>query len=530
MYPGPSLQDYRRTLDQAKSYTVLCTGRLERVRSGVEAVLTLHGLEFNEIILKPNDKEQYSRSNVKNYKKNVVATLLRQSPNAKVVNFWDDRVDNIQAIESMRRTYPKITFNLFHILEQRPPRNPTTSILFKNLGLMQDAEFKMAVEEVVELLTKAWSVVLGVRLESTQELVHFFGSYLVKRRSDVDICLLAPSSRSPDECISKLASKLREYGFQFVHEATGIRCPRLKLKAMFCNHASITFDCVVACVLHPSDSQNREIGELSETDFKALYKSCSDKKSKTALDGVLFADKFLIPILDRISESDFGMLVDAVVLMLRREGLKGNAFHCIRTFHVVKMFTDFISSSTDAATVLGKDLDAPKNFEKVLASALRHFASMSVEWYRALFKSFVADSFIQPLMDCFARSAKLSLYEILFAGPRLTKGNLLTRISFQLKSDTSKPPSSSSSPAVDLWKMSTLLEARFGTFARSLIDRGFMINPGHTADGSISFDVDLANRGSEEFMKLSKQFREDFEKEVENGGKSISLGYSVKHM
>ena len=156
-------------MDRAKSYTVLCTGRLEKVRAGVQGVLTLHGLEFDEIILKPNDNERYSRSNVKDYKRKVVTTLLKQFPTntIKEVGFWDDRIDNIAAIESMRRGRPDIQFNLYHIKERRFCSDNTnglnkTSTLFKKLGLCQDAEFKMAVREVVGLLTQAWNDVVGV--------------------------------------------------------------------------------------------------------------------------------------------------------------------------------------------------------------------------------------------------------------------------------------------------------------------------------------------------------------------------------
>lgn len=169
MYPGPSLEDYRRSADSAKSYTVLCTGRLEKVRAGVQGVLALHGLEFNEIILKPNDNERYSRSNVKDYKRRVVTALLKQFPanTIKEVNFWDDRVDNIEAIESMKRGRPDIQFNLYYIKERKfcsvnKTELSRTTSLFKKLGLIQDAKFKMAVQEVVELLTQAWNdVVIG---------------------------------------------------------------------------------------------------------------------------------------------------------------------------------------------------------------------------------------------------------------------------------------------------------------------------------------------------------------------------------
>ena len=517
MYPGPSLQDYRQTVDRANSHTVLCTGRLEKVRTGVDSVLALHGLEFDELILKPNDKERYSRTNVSNYKRNVMATLLKKFPSAKEVNFWDDRVDNIEAIESMKNLHRNVNFNLYHIKERGFPKDLTTSTVFAYLGLMQDAKFKMAVEEVVGLLRQAWNAVLDIPSENTQELVHFFGSYLIERRSDVDVCLLAPTLKSPDECISSLASKLREYGFQFVYEATGIRCPRLKLKAIFCNHASVIFDFVVACVLPPLDSSSSSSSsEIGEMEFQKLYKICTDKKSKIALDGVLFAERFLIPVLDRISESEFGMMVNAVVLLLQRCGLKGNSFHCIRTFHIVKMLINFVNSTTSGDVIFMEDLDVTKNFEKVLSSALRYFASMSVESYRALFKSFVADSFIQPLIDCFARSAKLSLFDILFTGPRLPEP-LLTKVCLRLCGGQSR---------IDQWKTSTLFEARFGTFARNLIDRGFSITPGQTTEVSISFAVDLVKRGREEFMTLLKGFTGDFEMECR--GKSISLSFTLQ--
>lgn len=284
---------------------------------------------------------------------------------------------------------------------------------------------------------------------------------------------------------------------------------------MFCNHASVSFDCVVACVLPPLDSL-LGIGETPlELDFKKLHKKCTDKKSKIALNGLLFAEESLTPILDRISESEFGMLVDAIVLLLRRDGLKGNTFHCIRTFHIVSLLIDFVNSASSGdSTIFMEDLDVTKNFEKLLTSALKYFASMSVPSYKALFKAFVADSFIQPMIECFARSAKLSLFDILFTGPHLSQPHL-TKVSLKLTSES----------RLELWKTSTLLEARFGTFARQLIDRGFSITPGQTTEGSISFTVDLIKRGKDELTTLLKGFVSDFKNECQ--GKLFSLSYKI---
>ena len=285
---------------------------------------------------------------------------------------------------------------------------------------------------------------------------------------------------------------------------------------MFCNHASVSFDCVVACVLPTLDSSSG-IGETPplELDFKKLHKTCVDKKSKIALSGLLFAQKSLIPILDRISGSDFGMLVDAIVLLLRRDGLKGNAFHCIRTFHIVSLLIDFVNSKPSDDPLFMQDLDITKNFEKVLMSALKYFASMSVTSYKALFKAFVADSFIQPMIDCFARSAKLSLFDVLFTGPHLPQPHL-TKVSLKLVCES----------RLELWKASTLLEARFGTFVRQLIERGYLINPDQTTETSISFAVDLVKRGREELSTLLKGFVGDFENEFQ--GKLISLSFKIQ--
>eukprot|EP00111_Clytia_hemisphaerica_P013144 TCONS_00038582-protein len=504
VYPGPSLKDYKQVVDRANSYTVLCTGRLELMRFAVEGVLALHGLGFDEIILKPNDRERYSRSNVKNYKKHTMTGLMKKFPRVTEINFWDDRIDNIESIQSMEKFHSKVKFNLYHVQDECPKSfwHFKTSEIFGQLGLVQDEKYKMAVEEVISLLSKAWLDVIQLQTDPVN-LIHYFGSNLLGRRSDVDLCLLAPSSRSPDECISKMADKLREYGFEFVHAATGIRCPRLKLKAMFCNYASISFDMVVACVLPEAET---------EIDFEDAYRTTQDKKSKIALDGVLFHQKLIIPILDRISESDIGMLVDAVILLLRRRNLKGNAFHCIRTFHIVKLLADFIHTTSDALPT--EDLDNLKDFEKVLKSALRYFAELPYDSYVKLFKSFVPYQFIEPIIECFADAAKSTIMEILYSVPRVE--------TYQDRKMTLKLEASN---AVEKWKAATLFEARFGTLARQLIDRGFTLVPGHVEDGLITFYL---GRQIEEVDTILRDFIKEFEHEM-NGVMNIKILYSFKN-
>ena len=284
---------------------------------------------------------------------------------------------------------------------------------------------------------------------------------------------------------------------------------------MFCDHASVAFDCVVSCVLPPLDSLLR-IGESPfELDFKKLHKTCTDKKSKIALNGLLFAQESLFPILDRISESEFGMLVDAIVLLLRRDGLKGNAFHCIRTFHIVSLIIDFVNSISPVDPLFTEDFENTKNFQKLLTSALTYFSMMSLPSYKAVFKGFVADSFIQPMIECFTRSAKLSLFDLLFAGPHLLQSHF-TKVSLKLASES----------RLELWKVSTLLEARFGTFVRQLIDRGFSIKPGQKMEDSISFTIDLIRRSKEELTTLLKGFVDDFENECR--GKSFTLSFKIQ--
>jgi len=498
VYSGPSLPDYRKNVDRACSFNVMCTGRLEQVSPGVEGVLALHGLVFDQYIFKPNDGQQYSRTNVKHYKKGVVSELLKDFPKVEELNFWDDRIDNIEAIKSLRRFHPSVKFNLVHVQQENPNirryyLSPPEEV-FHNLGVLQDGRYKMAVDTVTEILKKAWLDVMSVKTV-TQELMHFFGSHLLNRRSDVDVCLLAPSSRSPDECIEKLAGILKSYGFQFVHVATGIRCPRLKLKAIFCNYASVSFDIVVACVLSSLDS----------TDFDVVnaHKSCTDKQSKIALDGLVFATKIINPILDRISETDFGMLVETFVILLRRNRLKGNSFHCIRTFHLVQLLAEFVSHASPSIIPI-EGLDTLKAFEKVFRSAVQYLALLPYEKYHSLFKGFVPNSFIQPLIDCFTTAKKLTIEDILFGGPLLVTAfeNGVT-VLFMVQAPRG---------SVQLWRSMSLLEARCGSFVRQLIDREYRVVPGELRVNSVCFEVNHPEAKLKDFDRHTKEFVKEFSK------------------
>lgn len=495
VYPGPSLLDYWDHIDRACSYTVLCTGRLNRVKRGVVGILKASGLTFDEIILKPDDDSRYSRTNVAVYKRNTVTRLLKRFHNVEELTFWDDRIDNIEIIKSLCRKNPAIKFNLFHVEESafcKKLYEKTTSEIFSRMGLRPTQAYQAAVNEGMEIIQKAWFGVMNVA-ESDAQIILPFGSYCLERRSDIDVCILAPKHNKPDVYLSQLADKFVSYGIKYVHCATGIRCPRLKVKLVYYNSAPVVFDIVMACVL------DHACMEIDATAVE-LRKRCIDEKSKIALSGPSFLDDVVAPACTRLSEAYFGMVVEAINILLKRWRLKGNAFHCIRTFHVVQLVAEHLSSPSCKSWMID-GLDDVKEFEKFLRQVLIYIASLSFDHFQKMFKGFVPDAYIQPLLRCFEESSASSLEEILFTAPRLntSDGQYIT---LKLKGEC----------PVMIWKAMSILEARVGTFIRQIIDGGFEVCPEETTPTHLSFFV----RGSHEMLQPKlKEFVGEFEKEIQ---------------
>ncbi|XP_047146565.1 uncharacterized protein LOC105843712 isoform X1 [Hydra vulgaris] len=479
IYPGPSLQNYYEHKNKSCSLSILLTGRLERVRNGVLAVLNEHELTFSRVMLKPEDGGNgYRDTKVNLYKQEYVESLLKELPTVKELKFWDDREDNVKMIKSLSKKFPNVNFFVYNVQEKQPSfYELTLEQLLIRMGIRKTIQYDEAVKSGIDFIKDAWKAVVGD--DYGKCCIHPFGSYLLQRRGDVDLCLFAPKDKSVSICLEMLSEKLLSFGLKYVHCAANIRCPRLKIKIEYCDAADVEFDITVACVLDNS---------LDEFNYIKLLENCEDQKSKVALKGLLFFDKIVKPALFGVCLKDFGLIVDLVCILLKKNRLKGNVFHCIRTFHVVQLVAEYICVAHDVG-----DLNELKNCEKFLKDFFGYLVKKEEEKWVRLFKKFVPFIYISSLVSFFKHAEACTLEYLICHGPLLDKK---TNVKIQIESGDE----------VTLWKAKILLEASLGTCIRNLIVNGYHINPGMAIGDLITFNVSRLNEAKRTILMAKKEF------------------------
>jgi len=482
IFPGPSFVDFKEHLGRAGSLTVLLTGRLQRTFAGVSTVLKEFGVHPELCLLKPDDDSEVSRNTPKvhSYKKDVVRRLLKEYPKIKEMKLWDDRQDNVDAFRTLRKEYKNVHFEIFKVSckEDSGDRKPSATNLKVNedefnksiLQMIEDygfgcsPSFDAAVKEGISFIEDAWLFCLELSKGAAPDVIQQFGSYPLMRSGDVDLCLLAPASLRPDECIFKLEAELLKRGVRYVHTAAGIRCPRLKLRLHYSNAAPVDFDIVFAPCLQDDFKKDKELQQIYENGENAV---------KLAVEGLLFLEKVRNCIKGKVSIEKFGKLVDLIIHYLKTKHLKGNAFHCVRTFHVVRSLAEMFSKTKDSYHSMG-DL-VRKSFE--------HLATVDAQHWQRICKEFVPEETIQQLVKSFISGSELVCQSepstALFASVQFPPGGHEV-VSVTVSSHVKELQ----------WRASVVVEAKLGTCIRKMISAGVDIVPGPSDyDGTISFAI-----------------------------------------
>ena len=493
IYPGPALQHYYEHRHKACSLSILLTGRMERVRRGVLAVLNDYELTFSRVMLKPEDGNNgYKEGQVNQYKRDYVQNLLNEFPTVNELKFWDDREDNVKMIKSLSKKFPKVNIQVYNVQEKQPPFYKMTLEQFLvRMGVRKTIQYDEAVKSGMEFIREAWKQIIGDDYDKC--CMHLFGSNLLHRRGDIDLCLLAPKASSIQTCMGGLAEKLASFGVKYVHCASNIRCPRLKIKLEYDDAANVEFDITVACVLDKG---------IDEFNYIKLYECCEDKKSKIALEGLLFFEQVVKPALFGVCLKDFGLIVDVVCILLKKNRLKGNVFHCIRTFHVVQLVAEYINFSNNTS-----DLNELKTCEQFLKGFFGYLGKKEEEKWMLLFKKFVPDIYISSLITFFRHAETCSLEYLICHGPLVDK-SCNVKVEIETSGDD-----------LVLWKAQILLEACLGTCLRNLIVNGFQVTPGVAIGESVTFNLTPLNEAKEVILQL----KVDLEKQLPNAKLSVTF-------
>ena len=507
--PGPALADYHRHFHRAGSYTVVLTARIQGTEEAVRAVLTDHQLSPDMLILKP----QNTRETNPTFKVNSLSKLLGKFPDTVLVKFWDDRADNLAAVKQFSKMHRNSDIKFEVIDSTRMVPSTTLSSGISNsligshlaaCGLLQTPEYIAAAQTGIQFIASQFCSITGFQGDPSS-ITLVFGSHVLGRKSDVDLCLLAPPNLTQFDCIEKLATLLEKCGITHIHRGYSSRCPRLKIMLQFHDIPSINYD-VVFTILSSADIFHActQDSVLSVVGGPEKLLRAEDRASKTALTGPVFQQKVQETIKDFISFDVFGAVIEMTVQVLTAKRQKGNSYHCTRTFHLVRLLADFINTYKGHYLVV-ESITCDSLFQEFLT----HSAVFPDSKWQKLFGNFVPSEFIPRISQTFkVLSGIIEQNDI----PLATRyEDMLTRPLF--------PPIGyipirlliSGGESTVQWKLETVLEARLPTFIRQLLSSGLDVVPdGNIVLSSLCFAVQETKSTTKIVQAVFRQFWNEF--------------------
>ena len=536
VYPGPALPEYHLHYSCAGSLTIILTARIQRTEKAVKTILENFKLSPDRLYLRPDSCQQMSPD----FKASVVNKLLEEFPNVTLVKFWDDRHDNLAAVQRIaRKTTRNIRIEVIDANSMLPviaskqgkklnvkssvlPKTHNSSILEATLaerGLLPSEVYKKAAHSGISFLTNQFCKVIG--FEGDPNLICYpFGSFKLDRASDIDLCFVHPEKLSAVECLDKLATQLKSCGVNYIHKGYSSRCPRLKVMLEFTTSPAVEYDIIFAAVseeFHSHGLSSKE--QISPTALTTFTKRC-DSVTKNSLLGLCFLnDVQQIVANSSISMSQFGAVVEMVAQILAAHRQKGNAFQCIRTFHVVQLLAECVKSCEEQNEV--KDCDT------LFKMFISYVTMLSTDKWRKVFGVFVPDEFIPRVAEVFALvNREITSYDF----PSQTcYEEMLTRPDFPPKGYTTVELSLSSTDKALLWKLHTIVEARLPSYIRQLLELGLDVVPDGNYNTKIKFcfAVPIAKSSKQTLQQVLRPFWNEITEYRSQANVNIQLNFGT---
>lgn len=235
--------------------------------------------------------------------------------------------------------------------------------------------YMAAVEEALAFVSKVWGD--GMASPSSVQLLYPFGSYPLGRvatTGDVDVVALCPQSLTCMAAAEQLAQQLQAVGVSNVHVAHSSRCPRLCVELAAAKAPPVQLDLIFlrvpTSVLAPPSRGTAAATPAAAAQMRCLsveqLVACveaGDGASRIAMEGLRFSKLVssrvallgdAVPGRHMPSSGAPAMVspafvgaIDALVALLQARRLKGNAFHAIRTFHLVSHLSAFVQQLSE---------------------------------------------------------------------------------------------------------------------------------------------------------------------------------------
>ena len=535
--PGPALPDFHSHLNRGGSCTIVLTGRTERTKSAILKVLEDARVYPERVICKPDATSESTAS----FKAHVVRRLLQEFPDVTLVKFWDDLPENLSAISYLGRD-EKRELQLETIDATKMPTAPTNkqgkkagilgiqqratplgnyqSVLEEDLainGLLPGPEYQMAAQEGIHFIAAQFSQLLGYS-GPPANLVYPFGSFLLGRvSSDIDLCLIASSSRTNIGWIEALAFQLQSCGIRYIHVGYSSRCPRLKVMLQFPNAPGIEFDIVIAIVHDEKFFSLTAESQISAEKVAEMRKS-GDTTSKIAFDGHLFLEKLKQKIQGVLPLSQFGAVLEMASRLFAAKREKGNAYHCLRTYHLVCLLAESVQAHSS-------DLGPNPNCDRVFQLFVDHVAQLPASKFEALFEQSVPEHYLPRIMAVFSEASA-----VLAQGGHPSHDcyeQLLRRPDFPPKSHTRVEIKLTGSNKLLMWQARAVVEARLPSYIRQLVERGLNVIPdgNPSCSDKFCFAVLTLKSSRETLQRILRPFWNELEEYRKKDGVNIHLTF-----
>jgi hypothetical protein len=102
------ITDYKKEIGNPETMVIMLTGRLEKQRPYVEAIIDKYGLKFHKRLLKQG-------GNTINDKLRQLNEILSENPSIKQIEMWDDRDAHIPKFEDWGNNLEGIDFKINHV-------------------------------------------------------------------------------------------------------------------------------------------------------------------------------------------------------------------------------------------------------------------------------------------------------------------------------------------------------------------------------------------------------------------------------
>ena len=542
IHPGPALPEFRQHVSRAGSLTVVVTGRVERTERAVIAALENAQIHPDRVILKPNVSDETTA----NFKARILRELLEELPHVMLVKFWDDLPQNLAAVHRLAKNSERhVHFEIIDATKMQPTTNvskqgkkmslqqlkafqaqslQTSATPFKSIleaylgsyGLLPSAAYNSSAVAGIEFLALQFCQLIGF-VGNPNLLTYPFGSFPLGRQSDIDLCFLAPPNFTAKDCVDQLASLLEECGVNYIHKGYSSRCPRLKVMLEFSDSPAINYDIVFA-ILSKGDLFTSPPEKQIVPSELSTHLTPGDSPSKVAVSGPAFHHQVQEIIQGTISNHHFAAIVEMIVQLLIAQRQKGNAYHCVRTFHIVQLLTDFIKAHK---TNLPNGITCDTLFKEFVT----HASKLPEMKWKKLFVEFVPPEFVPQVVKVFEFACREASYDDF---PSVTCYEEMTdRPPFPPTGYTTVELSLSGTNEPHLWKLHTVVEARLPSYIRQLISSGISVIPDGNAHNTkkLCFAVPDSKNSKQTLQQVLRPFWSEISDFRKQSGVRIELTF-----